>query len=72
MKDATETTIIDAFLLGYLSHFRVPQVITTDQEAQFSRVICFLDSCNLWDVSVIETLIIITSLMVWMRIRIEG
>ena len=43
MKDATETTIIDAFLLGYLSHFRVPQVITTDQEAQFSSVICFLD-----------------------------
>ena len=35
IKDATVTTVIDAFLLGYLSHFEVPQVITTDQGAQF-------------------------------------
>ena len=64
MKDATVATIINAFLPGYPSHFQVPQVITTDQRAQFSSLICFLDSCNLWDVSVIAPLIIITSQMV--------
>ena len=35
IKDATISTIIDAFLHGYVSHFGVPSVIITDRGAQF-------------------------------------
>jgi len=35
MKDAMVTSIIDAFLHGYISHFGVPKVISTDRAVQF-------------------------------------
>ena len=68
----TVTTIIDAFMHGYLSHFAVPQVITTDQGEQFesllfSQFLQFL-ACQRNRTTVVLT---ISNLMVWLRIHIQ-
>ena len=39
MKDATTLSVIEAFMHGYISHFGVPNVLTTDRAAQFESAL---------------------------------